>query len=190
MHNFIKANRLAIFAQLICLLLLVVPSISSASNCTQILNVTKNRLASDQPVNLCDEYRNKVILIVNTASFCGFTKQYKGLENLYQRYNKKGLVVLGFPSNDFGEQDPGSEHEIAAFCERTFKVKFPMFEKTNVAQGTTDPLYSTLASIAGEYPQWNFHKYLISREGKLIGSFQSRIKPEDAQIIRQIEKLL
>ncbi len=186
-----KVNRttlaLALFLAMLCL---IITANSWAENCAQTLNFTKKKLASNEQINLCNEYKDKVVLIVNTASFCGFTKQYKGLESLYQRYHKQGLVVLGFPSNDFGEQDPGSEHEIAAFCERTFNVKFPMFAKTKVAKGTVDPLYTTLASIAGEYPKWNFHKYLITREGKLVGSYASKIKPNDPQIISHIEKLL
>ena len=131
-----------------------------------------------------------MVLIVNTASYCGFTPQYKSLESLYEKYKHRGFVVLGFPSNDFGQQEPGDEKQIKDFCERTYHVKFPMFEKTRVAKGTDDPMYQTLARIAGEYPQWNFHKYLLDRNGKLVASFASRIDPTTDQVIQAIESLL
>ena len=159
-------------------------------SCPATLNFKKELLAEDTLVDLCDTYKNKVVMVVNTASFCGFTPQYKSLESLYEKYRDQGLVVLGFPSNDFGQQEPGNEDQIKEFCDRTYKVKFPMFEKTHVSKGTTDPLYKTLAEMAGEYPQWNFHKYLLDRNGKLVASYTSRIDPLRKDIIRQIESLL
>jgi glutathione peroxidase len=98
--------------------------------------------------------------------------------------------VLGFPSNDFGAQEPGTEKQIKDFCRLTYNVEFPMFEKTHAAEATADPLYSTLAGLAGEYPRWNFHKYLLDREGKLIGSFRSAVRPDDPQLIAAIEGAL
>ncbi len=161
-----------------------------ADNCPETLDFSKKRLAEDAVVNLCQAYRGKVVLIVNTASKCGYTHQYEGLESLYRKYKDRGLVVLGFPSNDFGSQEPGNEKQIQSFCRLTYSIEFPMFEKTEVAKGTKDPLYRTLAKQAGEYPQWNFHKYLLDRSGKLVASFPSRSEPEGEQIIKAIEELL
>ena len=130
------------------------------------------------------------MLVVNTASYCGNTPQYKGLQALYQKYRARGLVVLGFPSNDFGRQEPGAEADIAEFCERTYRVTFPMFEKSSVREANGNPLYDQLATLSGERPQWNFHKYVIDRSGKTVSSFGSSTLPEDAQFVRQIEALL
>lgn len=161
-----------------------------AENCPETLNFSKKSLAQDTVVNLCQAYLGKVVLIVNTASKCGYTHQYEGLESLYRKYKDRGLVVLGFPSNDFGGQEPGTEKQIQSFCRLTYSIEFPMFEKTEVAKGTKDPLYRTLAKHAGGYPQWNFHKYLLDRSGKLVASFPSRSEPEGEQIIKAIEELL
>jgi glutathione peroxidase len=158
--------------------------------CPATLDFDKRRLDSDEEVNLCERYRGKVVLVVNTASKCGFTPQYEGLERLFERYHDRGLVVLGFPSNDFGGQEPGSENQIQAFCRLTYGVRFPMFEKTRAAEGGADPLYRALASEAGEYPRWNFHKYLLDREGRVAGSFPSQVRPEDPRLVRAIEELL
>lgn len=148
------------------------------------------RLASSEEVNLCAAYSNKVLLVVNTASKCGNTPQYEGLEKLYEEYADKGLVVLGFPSNDFFGQEPGSEEEIQEFCRLTYKVKFPMFEKTTVREDGANPFYAELAAAAGTFPTWNFHKYLIGRDGKLIAEFSPRTKPYDDRIIAAIEDAL
>lgn len=158
--------------------------------CPATLDFTKKLLANEQTVNLCEQYRGKVVLIVNVASKCGFTHQYEGLEALYRTYKDRGFVVLGFPSNDFGAQEPGSAQQIQEFCKNTYGVEFPMFEKTRAAQAEADPLFRTLAKIAGEYPQWNFHKYLLDRTGKLSASFPSREEPQSARIIGKIESLL
>jgi len=167
-----------------------IASPTTEADCAETLNFKKAKLADNEVVDLCKAYQGKVVMVVNTASFCGFTKQYKSLENIYNRYKKEGFVVLGFPSNDFGDQEPGSEAQIKDFCERTFKVKFPMFEKTSVAKGTNDPMYKTLAKIAGEYPSWNFHKYLLNRDGKLVESIPSRTDPSSSQVTAKIEALL
>jgi len=173
------------------ILFALAPSVAKADgNCPATLNVNKEPLTSNKSVNLCGQYLGKVVMIVNTASYCGFTKQYKSLEELYSKYQARGLVVLGFPSNDFGEQEPGSEEQIKAFCERTYGVKFPMFGKTHVTKGTSDTLYKTLGDMAGEYPTWNFHKYLLDRKGNLVASFASQIDPENASVVSKIESLL
>ncbi|MFO1197273.1 MAG: glutathione peroxidase [Burkholderiaceae bacterium] len=163
------------------------PAPSSA--CPKVLDVTLPRLQDDAPQNLC-QYAGRVVLVVNTASFCGFTHQYQGLERLYDRYRARGFVVLGFPSNDFGQQEPGSNREIAEFCENTFSVKFPMFAKSRVAGAGANPVFATLARTAGVAPGWNFHKYLIGRDGRVVGHFPSKVDPLDRRLLQEIEKLL
>ncbi len=158
--------------------------------CAETLNFVKRNLLGDKEINLCKEYQGKVVLIVNTASKCGFTPQYEGLEALYRKYKERGLVVLGFPSNDFGSQEPGSAQEIQAFCKNTYGVEFPMFEKTTVTARNAEPIYQTLGRLSGEFPQWNFHKYLIGRDGKLIASYASKVDPQSALVTQQIEKSL
>ena len=128
--------------------------------------------------------------MVNTASQCGYTPQYEGLEALYKRYQKRGLVVVGFPSNDFGGQEPGSNREVAQFCQMNYGVSFPMFEKTVVAGPQANPFYATLAQRGGGAPRWNFHKYLIDRSGNRVLAFDSTTTPGDARFVREIERLL
>ena len=128
--------------------------------------------------------------MVNTASFCGFTGQYEGLEALYARYRDRGFVVLGFPSNDFGRQEPGSNQVIADFCENTFGVKFPMFGKSTVVGRQANPLYRELAARTGQTPGWNFHKYLVARDGQTVRSFPSQVTPDNPSLIRDIERFL
>jgi len=148
------------------------------------------RLASDDVVNLASTYTGKVVLVVNTASKCGNTPQYDGLEKLYQEYGDKGLVVLGFPSNDFFGQEPGTEEQIQDFCRLTYKVRFPMFEKVTVKKGKAHPFFDQLAAAAGTHPTWNFHKYLIGRDGKLITEFSPSTKPYADNVITEIEAAL
>lgn len=148
------------------------------------------RLGSDEVVNLKDAYGGKVVLIVNTASKCAFTGQYEGLEALYDRYRDRGLVVLGFPSNDFGAQEPGTEEAIQDFCRLTYSVEFPMFGKTRVRKGKADPLFQGLAEAAGRYPKWNFHKYLVDRDGRVVDDFLSWTSPQSGTVVDAIEKLL
>lgn len=138
------------------------------------------------------QFQGKVVLVVNTASFCGFTKQYAGLEALYQRYRTRGLIVLGVPSNDFGAQEPGSNAEIAQFCQGAFNVTFPLTEKVQVKGRDAHPFYAWAADTLGaaSAPRWNFHKYLIGGDGRLITSFASNIEPDAAQLIRAIETAL
>ena len=138
--------------------------------------------------DLC-EYTGKVVMVVNTASYCGYTPQYKGLQALNTRYRARGLVILGFPSNDFGNQEPGSNKEIAEFCDNTYKVKFPMFAKTSVQPGAS-PLFDGLAKASGARPAWNFHKYLIARDGRKVASFPSKVDPESAEFTAKVEEYL
>jgi len=159
------------------------------AGCPAILKQNFKRLQDEAPQDLC-QYAGKVILVVNTASYCGFTKQYEGLEALYAKYGSKGLVVLGFPSNDFGQQEPGSSKEIADFCYNTYGVKFPMFSKTVVSGKNPNPLYADLIKATGKAPAWNFHKYLIGRDGKVLTNFGSKVTPEDKQLVGAVEKAL
>jgi glutathione peroxidase len=161
----------------------------AASPCPALLDREFNRLQTGKPESLC-QYRGKVLLVVNTASFCGYTHQYEGLEALYRKYRDRGLVVLGFPSNDFGAQEPGSNQEIAEFCRLTYGVQFPMFEKASVTSLKTNPLYADLVARTGQSPRWNFHKYLIDRNGNPAGTFASDIEPDSRQLVALLEKLL
>lgn len=160
---------------------------ATANGCPAALNFTLRELGSDKEVNLCEVYKGKVVLMVNTASKCGFTPQFEGLEKLYSDYKDRGLVVLGFPSNDFAQQDPGTEKEIKDFCEQTYSVKFPMFAKTEVTKDNASPIYKVLGEMAGEYPAWNFHKYVLNTKGELIGSFSSFVTPQSDKLVKLIE---
>ena len=157
--------------------------------CPTILQHQFPRLQDDAPQNLC-QYAGKVVLVVNTASYCGFTGQYEGLEALYAKYKSKGLVVLGFPSNDFGKQEPGSSKEIADFCFNTYGVKFPMFSKAVVKGANRNALYEELFQATKVAPGWNFHKYLIDRSGKVAANFSSQVPPENITVTTAIEKAL
>jgi glutathione peroxidase len=161
---------------------------ADSAACPATLQYTFPRLQDEKPQSLC-QYTGKVLVVVNTASYCGFTPQYKGLEDLYSKYKDKGLVVLGFPSNDFS-QEPGANKDIADFCENTFGVKFPMFAKTVVSGADANPFYKQLASLSSQKPRWNFHKYVLGRDGKVAASFPSAVGPEDRTFIREIEKQL
>ncbi len=157
--------------------------------CPEVLNYSFNRLQTGKPESLC-QYRGKVVLIVNTASYCGYTHQYEGLEALYRKYKSRGLVVVGFPSNDFGGQEPGSNKDIAEFCRLTYGVEFPMFEKSSVTSIKTNPLYAELLARTGQSPKWNFHKYLVDRDGKQVTSFGTRVEPDDGDLIGAVERML
>lgn len=161
-----------------------------AKECSSLLDFNVRTLNEDTMVNLCEQYQGKVILVVNTASKCAYTDHYRSLEKLYSDFKNDGLVVLGFPSNDFGHQEPGNEEQIKSFCRLTYGVEFPMFAKTHVTQRQAHPLYSELARASGTYPQWNFHKFLIDRKGQLVGSYKSAIDPLDEIILNDIKKQL
>lgn len=165
---------------------------AQAAGCPALLDRSMPRLQDEKPQSLC-QYSGKVVVVVNTASYCGFTSQYKGLEALYARYRDRGLVVLGFPSNDFGSQEPGSNQEIASFCASTFGVKFPMFTKTRVSSSAgadVNPLYVELRRITGSAPRWNFHKYVIAKDGTTVESYSALTAPDDKSFVDGIEKLL
>lgn len=161
---------------------------NATPGCAPLLQHDFLRLQDEKPQSLC-QYSGKVLVVVNTASFCGFTSQYAGLEALHARYKDKGLVVLGFPSNDFS-QETGSNKEIAEFCENTFGVKFPMFAKSSVTGKTANPLYKQLADKTSSPPRWNFHKYVVARDGQSVSSFKTAVDPKDPAFIREIEKQL
>ena len=165
------------------------PLDSKAAVCPALWQKNLPRLQDDSPQNLC-QYSGKVALVVNTASYCGFTSQYQGLEKVYARFQQRGLVVMGFPSNDFGQQEPGNSKQIADLCFNTYGVKFPMFAKSAVTGVQANPLFKELAAQTGQSPRWNFHKYLVDRRGKVVGSFPSDTSPEDPKLIAQIEKAL
>jgi glutathione peroxidase len=160
-----------------------------ASACSPLMHQRFPRLQDEVPQDLC-QYAGKVALVVNTASYCGFTTQYEGLEALYAKYQGKGLVVLGFPSNDFGKQEPGSSKEIADFCYNTYGVKFPMFSKTSVKGPQANSLHAALIKATGKAPEWNFHKYLIDRNGQVVRSYPSQVTPDDKALVADIEKAL
>lgn len=179
-------NRLLVL--LTCLFPLILASEVSMAACPDLLNHQMKNL-DGKPLDLC-EFSGKVVLAVNTASYCGNTPQYKGLEALYQKYKDKGLVVVGFPANDFGAQEPGSSKEIKDFCELTYGVKFPMAEKTSVVPGKANPVFAQLTRMTGDAPEWNFHKYLVARDGRRAFSYSARTQPESGEIVKQIEALL
>ncbi len=171
-------------------LLLLIPGLPALACDSPLLDQNFRKLASTDEVNLCATYSGKVLLVVNTASKCGNTPQYDGLEKLYDQYGEDGLVVLGFPSNDFLGQEPGTEEKIEEFCRLTYGVEFPMFEKTSVKKKNANPFYAALAEAAGTYPTWNFHKYLIGRDGNLISDFSPRTQPYDDKLVAAIEQAL
>jgi len=187
---------LAVFASLA--LGLVAPTATHAQGgavpgttvaCPALLQQTFPRLQDEKPQPLC-QYAGKVLLVVNTASYCGFTPQYEGLEALHAKYAPRGLVVLGFPSNDFGQQEPGDAKAIADFCFNTYGVRFPMFSKSTVKGKDANPLFAALARATGTAPAWNFHKYLIDRQGRPVASFNSETKPDSAALVAAVEKTL
>ena len=163
-------------------------SVLAAPVCPASLNITLPRLQDEKPQSLC-QYEGKVILVVNTASYCGFTYQYKALEAVHAKYQPEGLVVLGFPSNDFA-QEKGSDKEIAEFCENTFGVKFPMFSASHVKGDQANPFFKSLFAQGATPPRWNFYKYLVGRDGKLIDSYNSTVEPDGKSLTNAIEKAL
>ena len=165
---------------------------TTQATCPALLQRSLPRLQDEKPQSLC-QWSGQVLVVVNTASFCGYTPQYKALEALHARYARRGLVVLGFPSNDFGQQEPGDAKTIADFCENTFGVRFPMFSKTRVKPGGAGPVapfYAELAQRTGQAPAWNFHKYLVARDGRAVLSFASEVDPLSPQFISALEKLV
>ena len=162
---------------------------ASTAGCPALLQHTMTRLQDEAPQPLC-QYAGKVLLVVNTASQCGYTPQYQGLEALHTRYAARGLVVMGFPSNDFGGQEPGDARKIGETCFNVYGVRFPMFSKIVVKGAGAHPLYSQLSKAARQAPGWNFHKYLVDRQGRVVASFKSDVEPEDKRLTGEVEKLL
>lgn len=163
---------------------------ASVNGCPETLNHTVRKLNDNQEVNLCETYRGKVLLIVNTASKCAFTDQYDALEKLYETYKDKGFAVLGFPSNDFGNQEPGSEKQVQDFCRLTYGVQFPMFNKTTVRKENAGPVFRTLGELTQRYPKWNFYKYLLDQNGNIVDTYSSVTNPLSSTIVDKVEQLL
>ncbi|CAJ0783348.1 Thioredoxin/glutathione peroxidase BtuE [Ralstonia condita] len=161
---------------------------ATPASCPALLNYTFPRLQDEKPQSLC-QYAGKVLLVVNTASYCGFTYQYKGLEALHEHYKNKGLVVLGFPSNDFF-QEKSKNKDIADFCYNTYGVVFPMFAKTAVRGSDANPFYQQLAKQTGHAPSWNFNKYLIDRSGHVVAYYSSMTEPSDKDFLAKLDQLL
>ena len=155
-----------------------------------LLDRSYRPLAGKAPVNLQQVHGGKVLLVVNTASKCGFTPQFEALEALHAKYKGQGFAVLGFPSGDFMNQEYADEKQIQEFCTLTYGVKFPMFEKVHVKGAEATPLYRDLAKATGEAPKWNFHKYVIGRDGRVLASFGSKTKPDDKAVVDAIEAAL
>ncbi len=161
---------------------------AASGTCPTLLNQTVPRLQDDKAIDLC-QYAGKVVLVVNTASYCGFTPQYKGLEAMYKKYGPEGLVVLGFPSNDFNQEmkDPS---KIAAFCKVTYNVNFPMFAPSHVTEPQPNSFYKKLILATGDQPKWNFYKYLIDRQGKVVNVYSSLTTPENTEFVDKVQALL
>jgi glutathione peroxidase len=159
-------------------------SLFGASNA---LEFTLNSI-DGQPAPLA-QYKGKVVMMVNVASQCGFTPQYAGLEALYEKYKDQGFVILGFPANNFGMQEPGTNEEIKTFCDRTYHVTFPMYAKISVKGDDKHPLYQYLTQTGGDV-KWNFTKFLVGKDGKVIARFESAVKPESPEVAAAIRKAL
>lgn len=179
---------LPLAAALVAVLHGVPAQAAEPASCPATLQHSFPRLQDEKPQSLC-QYSGKVLLVVNTASYCGFTGQYEGLEQLHARYRDQGLVVLGFPSNDFA-QESGNNQQIAEFCSNTYGVKFPMFAKSSVAGAQASPFFRQLAEATGQKPRWNFYKYLIGRDGKPVASYSSMTSPDNKGLLREIERQL
>ncbi len=164
---------------------------AQTESCPEVLQHSFNRLQDEVPQNLC-QYKGKVALVVNTASYCGFTKQYSGLESLYKKYKDNGVEILAFPCNQFGSQEPGTSEDIKEFCSVNFGVSFQLFEKVDVNGDNAHPIYKYLTKAKGgiitDAIKWNFTKFLIDREGNVVDRFAPQTTPESIE--KEIEKLL
>lgn len=179
----------ALLSLLLLLAGLMTSRASLAADCPELLRHSYKSLQTGESQDLC-QYKGKVVLVVNTASYCAYTDQYGGLEALYRNYKSQGLVVIGFPSNDFGAQEPGGNQAIAKFCRLTYGVQFPMFEKSQVVGEGRNGLYAELHRRTGQQPRWNFHKYLIDRDGRRVLSFESAVPPDDPRLLEALRKML
>lgn len=163
------------------------PLLAAAAPCPELLQISQQKLRSNESIDFCQNYRGKVILAVNTASRCGFTPQFKGLEALYQKYKDRGLVILGFPSGDFFQEFDDAE-ETAKVCYVNYGVTFPMFAKSSVRGNNANAFFKKLAEISGTTPKWNFYKYLIAADGQTVEAFSNFTEP--AELDTEIETLL
>lgn len=168
------------------LVLATVASVTSAA-CPPLLDF-RLKTIEGKTLDLC-AFEGKPILVVNTASRCGFTPQFEKLESLHQRYGAQGLVILGFPSNDF-RQEPGSNQAVGDFCRTLYGVKFPMIEKSSVTGDAANPFFRKLATLAGEPPRWNFHKYLVAPDGRTVHSFQTHVEPDAPMVVDRLVPML
>ena len=184
----LPAPVIALFGTLL-LLAMMWSTHAAAGDCPDLLRHSFPSLQKNQPQDLC-QYQGKVILVVNTASFCGYTNQYGGLEALNRKYREQGLVVLGFPSNDFGGQEPGNSKQIADFCRLTYSVEFPMLAKSHVVGEQRNAFYAELERRTSKKPSWNFHKYLIDHTGTRVMSFESAVAPDDKRLLKSLHELL
>ena len=193
-----EVNLLQRFKVTACILgVCVVASVLSApaaraeaqSECSAWLDQQFTKLNSTESVGLCEQFAGQVLVVVNTASQCGFTPQFEQLEAVYQNYKEQGLSVIGFPSNDFN-QDRGSEENTAKVCYLDYGVTFPMVERTHIKGNNANPVFKHLASETGITPKWNFYKYIIDRQGEVVAVFSSQTNPTDSVLIEAIEKAL
>jgi glutathione peroxidase len=173
----------------VAVIALITSGAAVAAGATMSLYDLKTTTLLGKPADLAD-YRGQVTLVVNVASQCGFTPQYEGLEKLHRELQPKGFAILGFPSNDFGEQEPGTAQQIAEFCRLTYDVTFPMFAKVVTTRGPEQSPVYTFLGAGGDLPAWNFSKYLVGRDGKVIAFFPSQVTPESAELRSAIAKAL
>lgn len=188
MRRFIAATLALLLSASPMLLARAAPAGTAAR--TPVLDHDYRRLAQRGPVNLARAHAGHVLLVVNTASKCGFTPQYEGLEALHQQLSPRGFAVIGFPSNDFRQQEPEDEQQIAQFCTLTYGVRFPMYEKVRVTGPEATGLYRQLTAATGVAPGWNFHKYVVGRDGTVRAQFSSRVGPDAPQLRAAIEQAL
>ncbi len=183
-------NRKYDYKTAICAVFMMCILTMQAQAADGLLDRSYRPLAGKTSVDLQATYGGQVLLVVNTASKCGFTPQFEALEQLHARYGDRGFAVLGFPSGDFKAQEFEDEAEIREFCTLTYGVKFPMFEKVHVVGPEATALYRDLAAATGATPQWNFHKYLIGRDGRVLANWGSRTVPDDPEVVAAIEHAL
>jgi len=186
-NQFKLSQQLVLLQKLVLSTILLTVTHMANAACLELYNHQFTTLQGEK-INLCD-YQDKPILVVNTASKCGFTPQFESLEGLYSKYKDKGLLVIGFPSNDF-RQELGNDKQIGDFCKQTYAVKFPMISKTSVSGAAANPFYKQLAEKTGQSPSWNFFKYVVLPGGKEVYAFSSDVKPDAAEILSKIKPAL